>query len=237
MTMHGLRRSLSIATLVIAAALAGCGTTTAVAGRDTVAQTSVCAGVSACHVVASVDVDGDSRPDQVGWHQLSQDVVQIRVRTATGALLVHRVDVHLWWGGGAWGGAAPVDGPAGAELLVGSMQGAHTPMYTMLTYRDGALVTEASPSPLSQRWQIDAAYGDYMGWSRHIVDGHAAMTQSIVFRSAGGKSFAGQSVTYVWDVDHWQRTARASISFPSETAASAIAGFHVKGLDAFPGLR
>jgi hypothetical protein len=245
MTMHGLRRTLSIAALVIAAALTGCGTTTAVAGHgttttvaghDAVAGHAVCVGVSDCHVVASVDVDGDSRPDQVGWRQLSQDQVQIRVRTATGDLLVRRVDVHLWWGGGAWGGAARVDGPAGAELLVGSTQGAHTPMYTMLTYRNGALVAEASPSPLSQRWQIDAAYGDYMGWSRHIVGGHATMSQSIVFRAEGGESFAGRRVTYVWDVDHWQRTARASISFPTEKAASAIAGFHVKGLDAFPGL-
>ncbi len=237
MTMHGLHRTLSIAVLVIAAALTGCGTTTAVAGHDAVAHVSVCAGVSRCHVVASADVDGDSRPDQVGWRQLSQDQVQIRVRTATGRLLVHRVDVHLWWGGGAWGGAAPIDGPTGAELLVGSMQGAHTPMYTMLTYRAGALVTEASPSPLSQRWQVDAAYGDYMGWSRHVVDGHATITQRIVVRAEGGASFAGNSTTYVWNVNHWQRTTRTAISFPSEKAASSIAGFHVKGLDAFPGLR
>jgi len=236
MSMHGLRRTLSIATLVIAAALTGCGTTTAVAGHDTVARASACANVSHCHVVASVDVDGDGRPDQVGWRQLSQDAVQIRVGTATGKLLVHRVDVHLWWGGGAWGGAARIDGPAGAELLVGSMQGAHTPMYTMLTYRHGALVVEASPSPLSQRWQIDAAWGDYMGWARHIAGGHATMTQSIVFRAEDGDSFTGNRVTYVWDVDHWQRTARAAISFPSEKSASAMAGFHVKGLDAFPGL-
>ena len=150
---------------------------------------------------------------------------------------MHRVDVHLWWGGGAWGGAARVDGPAGAELLVGSMQGAHTPMYTMLTYRDGALVVEASPSPLSQRWQVDAAYGDYMGWSRHIVDGHATMTQSIVYRADDGESFAGQQR----DVRLERRplaaydASRRSPS-PRRRRASAMAGFHVKGLDAFPGL-
>src|SRR4051794_34481359 len=106
MTMHGLKRTLSIAALVIAVALTGCGTPTAVAGHDTTARASVCKQVSECHVVASVDVDGDHRPDQVGWRQLSKDAVQIRVRTASGALLVRRVDVQLWFGGGAWGGAA-----------------------------------------------------------------------------------------------------------------------------------
>jgi hypothetical protein len=237
MTAQGLRRTLTTAGIVIMTALTGCGTTSALAGRDTPARSSVCADVSNCRVVSSVDVDGDGRPDQVAWRQLSQDAVQIRVRTATGKLLVHRVDVHLWWGGGAWGGAARVDGPAGAELFIGSIQGAHTPMYTMLTYRAGALVVEASPGPLSQHWQIDAAWADYMGWWRHVVNGHAAMTQRIVLRVDGGHSFAGHSVTYVWNVDHWVRTTRAPIHFPTAKAASAIGGFQVKGLDAFPGLR
>src|SRR6476659_8403446 len=89
MTMHGLQRAFSIAALVIAAALTGCGTTTAVAGHEAVARASVCAQVSDCHVVASVDVDGDGHADQVGWHQVSPDAVQLRVRTATGKLLVH----------------------------------------------------------------------------------------------------------------------------------------------------
>src|SRR6478735_2853820 len=109
-------------------------------------------------------------------------------------------------------------------------------MYTMLTYRKGALVVEASPSPLSRLWQVDAAYGDYMGWSRHRADGHPAMTQTIVYRAEDGKSFAGDSVRYVWKVDHWQRTTRVAVSYPSEKGASDMAGFHVKGLDAFPGL-
>ena len=237
MITHGLKRALSITALVIAAALTGCGSSTAVAGHNTVDRTSVCAQVSDCHVVATVDVDGDHRTDQVGWRQLGQDAVQIRVRTAGGALLLHRVDVQLWFGGGAWGGAARVDGMPGAELLVGSEQGAHTPMYTMLTYRDEALVIESSPSPLSRRWQVDAAYGDYMGWSRTLVDGHAAMTQTIVYRNDDGKSFTGDSVRYVWKVDRWHRTTRASVSFPTEKGAAAMAGFHVKGLDTFPGLR
>jgi hypothetical protein len=239
MTMHRLRRRLSIAALVIAAALTGCGTTTAVAGHSTVARPSVCAGVTNCHVVASADVDGDGRLDRVGWRQVSPDLAQIRVRTAVGKLLVRSVDVHLWWGGGAWGGAARVDGPAGVELLVGSMQGAHTPMYTMLTYRRGALVIEASPAALSQRWQIDAAYGDYMGWSRHVVAGHATVAETIVSRSeqGTGTSFTGQRVTYVWKVNHWQRTTTTSVFFPTARAASAIGGFHVRGLDTFPGLR
>jgi len=240
--MNGLRRTLSIAALVLAASITGCGTTTALAGHGAATaggpgqRASVCANLASCHLVARIDVDGDGRPDQVGWRRLSKDAVQIRVQTASGVLVGRRVDVHLWWGGGAWGGAAPVDGKRGAELLVGSEQGAHTPMYSMLTYRDGRLVVEASPSPLSRLWQVDAAYGDYMGWHRHFVDGRAVMTQSIVYRKVDGRSFAGTRVTYRWNADHWVRSGRSAISFPSEKAASSIGGFHVKGLGAFPGL-
>ncbi len=234
--MLGLLKLLTTLTLAISTALSGTASTASFASRDTVARPSVCADVTDCHVVTSVDVNGDQRLDQVGWRQLSQDYVQIRVRLASGTLLVHRVDVHLWWGGGAWGGAARVDGVPGAELVVGSMQGAHTPMYTMLTYRAGSLIVEQSPSPLSTRWQIDAAWVDYMGWQRHVVDEHAAMTQRIVVRVDGGESFRGHRVTYVWNAGHWVRTTKVAISFPTARAASAIAGFHVTGLKAFPGI-
>lgn len=80
------------------------------------ARAGVCAGVKHCHRVAIIDVDGDHRADRVGWHQLSKKKVQIRVRTADGELLKRKVGVRRWYGGGAWGGAAWIDGRRGAEL-------------------------------------------------------------------------------------------------------------------------
>lgn len=174
MDRHNLSSGVATAAIVGITALVGAGTMPGAppAGRAQATQPSgnqagvvppACAGVTRCHVVATVDVDGDARADQVGWRQLNERQVQIRVHTAAGSTLTATVGVRLWWGGGAWGGATRVDGIPGAELLIGSQQGAHTPMYTMLTYRGGHLAVEKSPSALSALWQVDAAYGDYMG--------------------------------------------------------------------------
>ena len=207
------------------------------AGDHTAATArTACAGVSPCRIVARVDVDGDHRADQVGWHQLGDSAAQIRVRTADGALLTHRVDVRLWFGGGAWGGATRIDGEAGAELLVGSNQGAHTPMYTMLTYRSGRLVTERSPAPYGALWQVDAAYGDYMGWQRQLRPGQVAMTQRVAVRVDGTDRFTGDDVTYVWSANRWVRSTQAPTTYASERLAARVGGFHVAGLTAFPGL-
>lgn len=236
MTVYGLIRLLSTAALVLTTAVGSASVPAALAGSASDSRSAVCAAVADCRVVASADVDGDGRRDRIGWHQVSDDVVQIRVRNADGALLTKRVGVHFWWGGGAWGGAARVDDRAGAELLVGSMQGAHTPMYTMLTYRAGALVVEASPSPLSSRWQVDAAYGDYLGWWRHRVDGGVAMTQQIAYRDADGTGFTGRDVTYRRSATGWVRGSVTRVTYPTERAAAVIGGFHISGLEAFPGL-
>lgn len=198
---------------------------------------SACAGVARCHVVATIDVDGDGRADQVAWHQQSAQAVQIRVRVAPGKIVTAAVDVRLWWGGGAWGGASRVDGRAGAELLVGSAQGAHTPMYTMLTYRADKLVVEKSPSTLSTLWLVDAAYGDYIGWRRHtLAYGALAMTEKIAVRTDGTTRFTGHNETYAWTVNHWAHRATTPTAYPTISSASAIGGFQVAGLKAFPGL-
>jgi hypothetical protein len=244
MTTHGLARLLSSLLLSLTTVFTGALGTSAVAqaqprahlSAEAQSRTPACVGVTSCHRVATADVDGDGRPDRIAWRQLSDDAVQIRVSTAAGALLTHRVGVHFWWGGGAWGGAAYVDDRPGVELLIGSMQGAHTPMYTMLTYRTGALVVEQSPSSLSRLWQVDAAYGDYLGWWRHRVDGRIAMTQHIAYRDAGGTSFSGRDVTYVRTAHGWARATTKHTRYPTERAASAIGGFRVTGLAAFPGL-
>jgi hypothetical protein len=200
-------------------------------------SSAACTRVSDCHVVAHVDVDGDGRPDQIGWRQISDRSVQIRVHTSTGKLLTARVDVRLWWGGGAWAGATRIDNRPGVELLIGSRQGAHTPMYTMLTFRNGGLAVERSPSALSALWQVDAADGDYMGWWRHALpDGQIAMTQKIAVRSGRGSQFRGHNVTYKWSGGRWHRSAADTVTYASGRAASVIAGFHVRGLKSFPGL-
>lgn len=238
MDSHHIVSSFATAAVVGVIALSGGGPgATSPTGGSAAAASSVCAGVSNCHVVATTDVDGDGRSDHVGWRQMSERSVQIRVRTADGRLVSTRVDVRLWWGGGAWGGATRVDHRAGSELLVGSTQGAHTPMYTMLTYRAGRLAVEKSPSPLSPLWQVDAAYGDYLGWWRHILpDGRVGVTQRIAVRRGDTARFLGRDVTYAWSANRWVRTSVTPTAYPAVRLASEIGGFQVAGLAAFPGL-
>lgn len=62
------------------------------------------------------------------------------------------------------------------------------------------------------------------------------MTQKIAVRVDGTATFKGHNVTYVWTKTHWARSAETATSYPSVRAASVIGGFHVAGLQAFPGL-
>ncbi len=239
MDTHGTLKGLATSAIIGAVALAGAGTgTTATAARPAIpAAGDPCSGVSNCRVVTHTDVDGDGRLDQVGWRQISQRSIQLRVETATGKLLSSTVNVRLWWGGGAWGGAAHIDGVPGRELLVGSMQGAHTPMYTMLTYRSGKLVVENSPYPGSRLWLVDAADGDYMGWWRSTSPtGQFEMTQKVAVRDNDGSRFSGHDVTYTWSSHGWVRTSSTATTYASGKRASVIAGWHVPNLKAFPGV-
>ncbi|MGH3471522.1 MAG: hypothetical protein ACRDPG_05705 [Nocardioidaceae bacterium] len=207
-------------------------------GATAARVSGVCTGVAHCHVVGRSDVDGDGTPDQIGWvrHKAHQIVV-IRVKTAAGPVLQRRLSVKLWLGTGAWGGAAPIDGSRGAEILVGTEMGAHTPVYTMLTYRHQALVVERSPLGDST-WWVDAAYNYDFAWARHTrSNGVVTMTQKSAFRtSLHGHRFAGTDITWAWRSGHWAKRATVKRSYPTATAAAMMAGWRVPGLDRFPGV-
>jgi hypothetical protein len=219
------------------------GTACAAPGGPSVAQeppaAGVCAQVTHCRVVATRDVDGDGTPDQIGWvRHRAQKAIVVRVKTADGALLRRRLDVSLWFGVGAWGGAAPIDGRRGAEILAGTEMGAHTPLYTMLTERGGHLVVEPAPAGGETRWWVDAAYNYDFGWWRHVrKDGVVTMTQNTASRTTNtGKRFAGTNTTYAWRRGGWHRVAVAKRRYATATAAAAIAGWHVAGIGRFPGV-
>lgn len=231
--MHTPIRRTLVAASAAAALLWPAGLTATTASAAT---SGVCGKIAHCRVVAHKDVDGDGRRDHVGWVQRSQDVVVIRVRTGDGDLLRRRVDVRFWWGGGAWAGAAAVDGRRGKELLVGSTMGAHTPGYTMLTYRRGRLVVEAPPDGYDH-WYIDAAYSVYAGWWRRIDDnGRVKLVDKLALRDGAKRTFSGTNTTYVWRNGHWAEKRTLKRHYKNAKAASKIAGFHIRGLARFPGV-
>ncbi|MDN5851701.1 MAG: hypothetical protein L0K86_02430 [Actinomycetia bacterium] len=209
-------------------------------GATDAARAGVCAGVKRCHRVATIDVDGDHRADQVGWQQVNRKRVRIRVRIAGGPLVSRKVNVRLWWPGGEWGDAAWIDGRRGAELLIGSTMGAHTPYYTMLTYRRGRLVVEKGPASGAyggRTWAIDSSLSGYAGWNRHVNKrGRVSITQRVAFPNRKGKRYSGHNVRFVWRNGDWKRTKRTHRTYKNAKRAAKIAGWHVGHLQRFPGL-
>jgi hypothetical protein len=62
-----------------------------------------------------------------------------------------------------WYGAAQLDHRSGRELLLGSTTGAHTQVFTVLTYRDGALRNLPAPAGLPHapvaQWSVNSSAG------------------------------------------------------------------------------
>ena len=237
MRIAGLTTSAVVGTALVLSATTLPG---AAAGTETASRAGVCAGVKRCHRVATIDVDGDRRADQVGWQQLNRKQVRIRVRITGGPVVTRKVNVRLWWPGGQWGDAAWIDGRRGAELLVGSTKGAHTPYYTVLTYRSGRLVVERSPATGAYggpQWAIDSSLGGYVGWNRHVSKrGRVTITQRIAFPNRKGERYSGDDVRYVWRGGGWKQTKRTHRTYKNAKRASRIAGWHVGHLQRFPGL-
>lgn len=202
--------------------------------QATSATQDVCAGIARCRVVTRTDVDGDGSADQVAWIRRSKHVMVARLVTADGQVATRRVDVSLWPNGGAWGGAAYVDGRAGKELLIGSQLGAHTPLYTMLTWRQGGLVVAKTPDGQS-RWMIDSALADVIGWWRHTVDGQVRLTYRLALPDKEFRHYRGHDTTYRWD-GGWVKGRTVRTYYRHADRAYAVGGFHVRGLVTFPGV-
>ena len=212
-------------------------TTTSPTTSPTTSVRDVCAGTLRCRTVDHADVDGDGRTDEVGWaSRPARGMAIIRVRTDDDELLTKRLDVSLWFDNGAWGGAAPVDGRRGAELLIGTQMGAHTPGYTMLTYRLGRLVKAPSPSALGPRWYVDAAYSVDLGWWRHVDAGQVRLVEKEALRDGARRSFSGTHTTYAWRAGHWVKQRVVERHYDNPHQAARISGWHVNGLDRYPGL-
>ncbi len=194
---------------------------------------SPCGRIARCRQVAATDVDGDARIDRIGWVQHSKKLVAIRVTTASGATMSRRINVEHWPDGGAWAGAARVDGIKGRELLVGSSFGAHTPIYTMLTHRRGELVLTRSPRG-DNIWYVDQAFNTAFGWWRSTHGGEVRMTEKAAY-GRSDRTFAGRNTTFAWRSGRWVKLFSTRKVYATPRQAYRIAGWHVVGLAEFPG--
>lgn len=225
--------STAAAAALTAPLLLGAGTHVASAepARAKTTCAGVCAGIRHCRVVAFKDVDGDGRRDHIGYAVPSNTRVVIRVKTARGHQLTKRLRTPDW-PGGAWLGAARIDGRRGVEPVVGTSRGAHAELFTVITYRNGELVRESVPGP-GHLWVIDAAVGSFAGVWRRLHDGRAVVTLKSAERTQGW-TYEGENRRYVWRENAWRHRATVQTTYHGYQNASRINGWHVRGLPTWP---
>jgi hypothetical protein len=181
-------------------------------------------------VVSRKDVTGDGAADVTSYRVLRGDRVRITVRTGDGSPTSRVLDTSMWPGpGGAWLGSAPVDGEAGAELVVGTAQGAHTPLSTVLTMRAGRLRILPNPAGQTPQWWTDAFAGGFAGWTRRVRGDEVRMTFTVVLRVGDTHRWRGTRDTYVWD-DGWRSAGSRRLVIRGDQAASEVSGWRVRGL-------
>jgi hypothetical protein len=260
-----LAASLASALTLLVAGLSGCGTaptptvpaatpapsTTTRTADPTSAKsavrataTDVCTGVSGCRRVATIDVDGDARADQVGVlgdGPASGGSITVRVRTATGHT-AQSTGRNVYWYTSPFFGAAPLDGRAGAEILVGDTAGAHTQQFRVLTYRKGKLVTlapppyvrrSAAPDRSTARWLVDGSYSFSYGIYRSVSASGVTLTLKSAVRNSSGRGHIGHATSYRWRDGGWVEVSAKTVRYPTDASVAGLGGWHVRGLPLF----
>lgn len=234
----------------------------AAAGAATAAPaaTSVCSGISGCRTVASADIDGDGRADQVGIVNGYIDGVEgyaprgnstIHVRTATGRTMSTRTTGVTWYSTNAFFDIGSIDGRRGSEIIVGTRRGsllgdvsasgdsrrAQWTEFRVITYRDGALTTLKSPvgdsSSGNVRWRVYE--GDYpsVGFSRSTSGGQVYLRRtSAAPKAYPSKAWTSSQTTYRWANGSWARSTTRK-STVTEAVGRKLAWWHVAGVRSF----
>jgi hypothetical protein len=180
-------------------------------------------------VVARTDVDGDGTRDRVRYRVLGPKKVHVLVALSTGNKIA-RVLHTDGWPGGDFLGAVPLDGRAGAELVVGTILGAHTPWYAVLTLRGDRLVYEHNPAASYREWVVDAYANGYVGWTRTERNGQVHVVYRDVFRVGTSNRWSGTVRHFLWTGHGWAKAGTAKIHLTGDRRAARIGGWHVAGL-------
>jgi hypothetical protein len=187
---------------------------------------------SSSRLVARRDVDGNGDRDRIRYRAIDSDTVRVSVRLSKRKVVRKTLGTRSWPRGDFYG-ATRFDGRRGVELVIGTSLGAHTPWFTILTYRGGRLVVERSPY-FGREWAVDAYANGYAGWYRRIHDGQVHIRLKYASRVGTSPRFTGRTIRYTWHRGAWDRSGTRRISFPNANQASRIGGWHVKGLPRWP---
>jgi hypothetical protein len=212
---------------VVASDHAAAGSPTpAAAGSGSVASETA-------RVVARRDVDGDGDRDRIGYRALDRNTVRVSARISSRKVVRKRLRTTSWPRGDFYG-ATRFDGRRGVELVVGTTYGAHTPWFTVLTYRRGRLVVQKCPFYRTREWAVDAYANGYLGWYRRTHHGRVHMRLKYVSRVGSSARFTGRTIRYTWRHGGWHKHGTRKISYPNAAQASRIGGWHVNGLPRWP---
>jgi hypothetical protein len=180
-------------------------------------------------VVARTDVDGDGTRDVVRYRVIGPKKVHVLVALSTGNK-VARVLHTDGWPGGQFLGAVPLDGRPGAELIVGTILGAHTPWYSVLTLRGDKLAFEHNPAASYREWVVDGYANGYVGWTRTERHGQVHVVYRDVFRVGTSHRWRGTVRHFLWTSHGWAKAGTAKIHITGDRRASHVGGWHVAGL-------
>jgi len=196
------------------------------------AATNVCTGVTGCRVVASSDIDGDSKADQIGMVYKKGVSITVRVKTATRTMQTTGQNVQWFWE--PLQGVTDFDGRAGNEIVVGDTTGANTIWFRVITYRGGKLVTVPRPAGYGPtgRWAIQSSNGGQFGYERTVTStGRVRLVERTAERVGSDSTYTGKDVTYRWSTDKWVRVSSQSKRYSSYSSAATIYGWEgFKGL-------
>ena len=234
---------MKVTALALVATVGILATTTAVTVPAVAAGTNVCTGVANCRWVASADIDGDRRTDQIGLvaNKINRDgTLAVRVRTANHRLLTYTNSGLEWYGGKLFAGAAPIDGQRGSEIVVGAFMGAHYEQFHVLTYRNGHLAISPSPAairgwapmaskPTTALWGLDSSASSNIGVFRSVSrSGVVTVTTKSAWRNS--TSYTGKTDVYVWRAGRWVNTSSRNTAYSTDKAAFAVGGWHITGI-------
>ena len=190
---------------------------------------------SRSRTVARADVDGDGSRDVVTYRVVRGDRVRIGVQTANAASDHRVLDTGLWPGrGGAWHGAAGLDGTRGVELVVGTTMGAHTPLFTVLTMRSGRLRVQHNPLSGEREWWVDAFLNGYSGWTRTTGGDEVRVVARTVLREGAGRVWTGEAHRFRWGNHRWLPDGQRGLRIRRDRTAARLGGWHVPGLARWP---
>lgn len=212
-------------------------------------RVGVCGGVSDCHVVGHADLDGDGTTDDIAvvghadqpeydqWSSSNRPT--LRVSTKAG-IVTYPVPVDGWAYRPLYGGAASVDGKPGKEVIVGHTAGEHSRYYTMLTMRNGKLVTLPAPNTTIRAgdWGVDGSWrsnASYKCLGKGVVEAASAVARDPSPNSNSTSTIYDTRIQrYVWADGKWridgpeQKKPQAfpvGIEMPERFAGWQCAGF------------